>query len=185
MEQPALTTGAEQRAGPFTHLRVVLLALSGGALGLVGAFFAEARTGGLLLLPLIAAPIIEEMLKPAGVFLALVRWPQALRGQLYRALLCAGAGVVFGLLESLVYVTIYAPDHPDWYVPFRFSVPVAMHAGASYVVGLGVGAGVVDWVNGRGPLPKTSRNYYVAGVAIHALYNLTAVTLALAGPLDF
>ncbi len=179
------TTETNPKPTALTHLLVILLALSGGVLGLVGAAFVEVRAGGLLLAAFIAAPLIEEMCKPIGLYLALVRWPQALTGQLYRAVLAASAGVVFGLLESLIYVNVYAPRHPDWYVAFRFSVPVAMHAGASYIVGLGVNRRVVDWVNGRGALPKSSRNFYIAGVAVHALYNIVAVALTIAGPLDF
>lgn len=177
---------ASPRPTPLTHATVTLIALSGGLLGLIGAFFAEVRSSaGLVLVPFVAAPLIEEMLKPIGLYLSLVRWPQALTSQLHRALLAAGAGVVFGVLESLIYVTVYAPDHPEWYVAFRFSVPVALHAGASYVTGLGVSRGVVDWVNGRGPLPRASRNFYIAGVLIHAGYNIAATALVIAGPLDF
>ena len=172
-------------APAYQYVLAFLVALLGGALGIVGAMIQEVRTGGLILLPFVGAPIIEEALKPIGVYISLVRWPRALRGQLFTALLAAAAGVVFGLIESAIYVAVYVSDYPDWYLAFRFSVPIAVHATASYIVGLGIKRGVLDWMQGRGPLPKDSRNYFIGGVGLHALYNVTAVSLVLAGPLDF
>jgi RsiW-degrading membrane proteinase PrsW (M82 family) len=166
------------------HTKVVLLSLLGGALGIAGAFVTELRSGGGILLIVLGAPIAEEALKPIGVYFSLVRWPQALTSRLHRALLCAGAGVVFGLIESATYVFVYAPDHPDWYPLFRFTIPVMLHAIASFTVGLGVDRGIVDWANHGTPPPKRTRNLYLAGVAIHATYNTIAVVLWLAGVWD-
>ena len=169
----------------WTHTRVVFTALFGGVLGTIGSIFGEIRSGGLLLLPIVGAPVIEEAFKPIGVYLAFVRWPEALRNRLYVAILCAGAGIVFGLLESTMYVFVYAHDHPDWYPYFRYTAPVAVHAAASFTVGLGLDRGVVDWVNRGAPLPKRTRRFYIAGVTIHAIYNITAIVLALTGVLNF
>jgi len=172
-------------APAYQYVLAFLVALIGGALGIMGAVVQEIRAGGLILLPFVGAPIIEEALKPIGVYIALLRWPRALSSQLFTALLAASAGVVFGVIESTIYVSLYVKDYPDWYLAFRFSVPIAVHATASYIVGLGIKRGVLDWMQGRGPLPKDSRNYFIGGVALHAIYNVTAVSLVLAGPLDF
>ena len=173
------------RPGWFTHSRIILVSLAGGVLGIGGAFVGELQTGGALLLPFIGAPVIEEAFKPIGLYLSLVRWPRALASRLYRALLCAGAGIVFGLSESTVYVYLYAPDHPGWYPWFRFTVPVALHAVASFTVGLGLDWRVVEWVNRGTRLPKRTGNFYVAGVLLHAAYNTAAVVLAIFGVFDF
>ncbi len=164
----------------------MLLALVGGLLGIIGALFQEAQTTlTYVLLPFIGAPLIEEALKPSGIYLALVWWPRALRSQLFTALLCAISGLVFGIIESFVYVTLYV-DHPsDEFIVFRFSVPLALHTGCSYLVGLGLNQRVVDWAAGREKLPKASRNYYIAAVVIHGTYNLTAVILSITGLIDF
>jgi RsiW-degrading membrane proteinase PrsW (M82 family) len=169
----------------FTHLRVILLSLIGGAMGIVGAFFGELQSGGGLLLIFLGAPIIEEAMKPIGVYLALIRWPEALTSRLYRAVLCAISGLVFGLIESAVYVLVYATDAPDWYPVFRFTIPVSLHMIASFTVGLGLDRGIVRWVNHGGRLPRKTRNFYFGGVAIHAIYNTSAVILALSGVFDF
>ena len=103
----------------------------GGALGIGGAVIAEIGSVGFLLLIFIGAPIIEEIFKPIGVYLGQVWFPQALRNRVYVALLCALGGVVFGLIESWVYVNVYVDDPSDAYVQFRYTVPVALHAAAS------------------------------------------------------
>lgn len=128
--------------------------------------------------------MIEEVFKPIGVYLGQVWFPQALRNRLYVALLCALGGVVFGLIESWVYVNIYVNHPSDAYTEFRYTVPVALHAGASFIVGLGLTYAIVDWVNGRGELPKSSRNFYIGGVLLHAVYNTGIVMLTLTGVLD-
>ena len=94
------------RAPAYQHVLAVLVALVGGLLGIIGAFFQEAQTTlTYVLLPFIGAPLIEEALKPSGIYLAMLWWPRALRNQLFTAVLCALSGLVFGIIESLVYVT--------------------------------------------------------------------------------
>jgi len=132
----------------------------------------------------IGAPIIEELFKPIGVYLGQVWFPQTLRNRIYVALLCALGGVVFGLIESWVYVNIYVDDPSDAYTQFRYTVPVALHAAASFIVGLGLTQAVVHWVNGRAKLPKSSRNFYIGGVLLHAVYNTSVVILSIAGVID-
>ncbi|HXG35792.1 MAG TPA: PrsW family glutamic-type intramembrane protease [Dehalococcoidia bacterium] len=161
-----------------------MIAILGGLFGAAGAFIEELRSGAGLLAPVLAAPIIEEALKPSGTYLMLYRFPRFLLGQLHVALLTGLAGLTFGLLEAVVYVSVYVPQPPAWFVAYRFSLPLAMHAISSFIVGLGLNRGLVDWAEGRGNLPKRTRNLFLTGVGIHALFNLTAISLALAGPLD-
>jgi protease PrsW len=161
------------------------IALIGGLFGILGAFMSEVRAGGFILLPLLGAPIIEEALKPIGVLLIVMLWPRLLQGPLHAAFLAACAGLLFALIESTMYVMLYFPDHSDGFVLYRFTVPVVMHTTASFVVGLGINRGLVDWANGVGPLPKRTRNFYITGVALHAIFNTTLIILALTGVLRF
>ena len=162
----------------------IAMALVGGLLGILGAVVQEAQAGGVLVV-FVGAPIIEEALKPAGIYILLTKWPQALRGQMHTASLTALSGLCFGLIESVVYVTLYYPEGGGNFVLFRFTVPVAMHVIASFLVGLGLSRGLIDWAAGRGRLPKATRNYYVVGALIHAVYNTSAVVLSLSGVIDF
>jgi RsiW-degrading membrane proteinase PrsW (M82 family) len=174
------------RAPFYQYVLAFIMAALGGLLGIMGALFQEGQTTfGFLLLPFLGAPIIEEALKPSGIYLTLLWWPRALNSQLFTALLCAISGLVFGVIESLVYVTLYVADPSDGFILYRFTVTLALHTVASFVVGLGINYRILDWAAGRSRLPKASRNYYIAGVAIHAIYNTTAVILSFAGVLDF
>jgi RsiW-degrading membrane proteinase PrsW (M82 family) len=194
MDATGADASVEQEAAPspsgpapaYQYLLALLMAVIGGALGIIGAIFQEAQTTTtFLLLPFLGAPIIEEALKPSGLYLALLWWPRALNNQLFTAILCSISGLVFGVIESLVYVTVYVEDPSDGFILYRFTVTLALHAVASFVVGLGINRRILDWAAGRSKLPKPSRNFYIAGVLIHAAYNTTAVILSIAGVLDF
>jgi RsiW-degrading membrane proteinase PrsW (M82 family) len=174
------------RAPAYQYVLAFLMAILGGLLGIFGAIFQEAQTTlTYVLLPFIGAPIIEEALKPSGIYLALLWWPRALRSQLFTAILCALSGLVFGIIESFVYVTVYVDNPSDEFIIFRFSVPLGLHAMASYLVGLGLNQRVIDWAAGRSKLPRASRNYYIAAVVLHGLYNTIAVILSVSGVIDF
>jgi RsiW-degrading membrane proteinase PrsW (M82 family) len=166
------------------HSLSIALALLGGVFGVLGALFQEVRSGGLLLMPFLGAPIIEESLKPIGIYVLVVRWPHVLRGQLHTALLAALSGLAFGVVESTLFVTLSVPNPPEWFLAYRFTAPVLMHSVASLIVGLGINRGLVDWAAGRGSFPRRSRNAYIAAMVLHALFNVTAVSLTLAGVLD-
>ncbi len=173
------------RAGTLSrHLLAVCIALLGGALGIAGAFVQEFRTGGFLLLPFLGAPIIEEGVKPAGIYIMLIRWPHFLRGQLHTALLTAISGLSFGVIEAVTYVTLYVSDPSDLFVAYRFTLPLVLHTTSSFIVGLGLNQRLLDWAQGRAPLPKASRNLFIAAASLHGLYNTVAMALWLSGVLD-
>jgi RsiW-degrading membrane proteinase PrsW (M82 family) len=159
----------------------VLVAVVGCVVGMPAVILQEVQSG----LPVFAAPVIEEAMKPAGVYILMLRWPRLLLGRLHTAVLAALGGLTFGLIESLIYVKIYFPDEGSDYVLFRFTVPVLMHTVASFIVGYGLSRTVIDWAAGRAPLPKLTRNFYFAAVALHLTYNIVAVILSLTGVLDF
>jgi len=174
------------KAPAYQYVLTIIIAIVGGFLGILGAIVQEIQsTATFILLPFLGAPIIEEALKPSGLYLALLWWPRALAGQLFTAVLCALSGLVFGVIESFVYVTLYVEDPSDEFIVFRFSVPLGLHALCSYLVGLGLNQRVIDWAAGRSQLPRASRNYYIAAVVLHGAYNTIAVILALSGVLDF
>jgi RsiW-degrading membrane proteinase PrsW (M82 family) len=151
--------------------------------GIPGVVFQELQVFGLG--AFVAAPVIEEAMKPAGIYILMLRWPQALLGRGHTAMLAAIAGLTFGLIESYIYVEFYFPELGSDYVLFRFTVPVLMHVVASSIVGYGLNRSLIDWAAGRAPFPKETRSFYFAAVALHAVYNLVAVILAVTGELDF
>jgi RsiW-degrading membrane proteinase PrsW (M82 family) len=172
-------------AGGRLQLLALSMALLGGLLGAMGALVQEMQSGAGILLAFVAAPFIEEALKPAGIYLLLIRWPQALRGRWHAAVLTGISGFAFGQIESLVYIKLYFPDHGGDFVLYRFTVPVLVHFTASFLVGMGLSRAVIDWAAGRAKLPKETRRFFITAVCLHAAYNITAVALSIAGVLDF
>jgi RsiW-degrading membrane proteinase PrsW (M82 family) len=162
-----------------TDIFAVLVVVIGCALAIPGVVLQEIQGG------FFAAAFVEEAMKPAGVYILLLRWPHMVRGYVHSALLCGLAGLAFGLIESLIYVKVYFPDKGSDFVLFRFTVTPALHVVASFLVGLGLSRAVIDWAAGRTGLPKRTRNYYFAGAGLHFVYNVVAVALELTGVLEF
>lgn len=185
MEHTAAFPPAMLRPSIRHYMLAIGFALAGGLLGILGAFVAEARSGVPLLLIFVGAPIVEEITKPAGVYLYLFRWNHVVHSQLYIAGLVALSGLCFGLLESLIYVTLYVPDHSREFFIYRFTVTVLLHTVASFIAGLGINASLIDWANGSAPFPRRARNAFGAAIGLHALYNTTVVALHYVGPLNF
>ncbi len=175
-----------REVGPIGHLAAAAVAVAGALVAAPVAVIEELSSGlGLLLLPFVAAPTIEEILKPAGVYLLLVRWPRLVRGQLHAALLAALAGFSFGLLESAAFVTVSVDEPARAFVAYRFTAPIAMHATASFIAGSGIGPDLIAWARSGSALPRRTVWRFGAAIALHAAYNVTAVALALSGALDF
>ena len=86
---------------------VPLMAIAGGILGIMGALMREIRSFSYLL-AFIVAPMTEEALKPTGLYIALMIWPQVLKGKLYTALLAALSGLTFALIENIFYLKIHS-----------------------------------------------------------------------------
>lgn len=165
------------------HLLAVALALAGGMFGILGAFIEEAQAG--FLVPFVAAPIIEEALKPSGVYLLLAKWPHLLRNQLYTAYLAALGGVSFAVIENIIYLTIYFPEHTGGLVLYRFTVNLFLHSLTSFIVGFGINQRLLASVRGEVPLLAGNRKFFIAAIVLHALYNIGAAIAQASGLLRF
>ena len=169
---------APEEAGPAAKWRVLapLIALVGGVVGLVGAFIEEALRGGFLG-PFVAGPIIEEALKPTGVYLLLAKWPRALRSRLHTAFLAALGGVGFAIIENIIYTEVYFPEHSPEMVLFRYTAGLLMHAGCSFIVGFGINQKIIAAVRGEIPFLSANKRFFIIPMVIHSVYNIFAVFL--------
>lgn len=184
-ELASLRLHVRQRAPARQYVFAVLLAFIGGFFGIIGAAIQEVQTGGWLLLPFVGAPIIEEAMKPTGVYLALIRWPAALSSRLFTACLAAIGGFVFGIVEAIVYTQVYVSDPSDKFVVYRFTFPLALHTVTSFIYGLGISHAIVDWAAGRSSFPKRAQYFYLVAVLTHAAFNTIVATLDLTNAVDF
>lgn len=165
------------------HALALSFALVGGLFGIVAAVAQEVQGGGLFVF--LAAGVMEEAAKPAGIYILLLKWPHVLRGRIYRAVLTAISGLVFALVEAAVYIFVYVPDGSDDFVTYRLTVPLAMHTVASFIFGLGIRRELIDWANGVARFPRDSLRFMTAAMTLHGGFNLVVVVLAVAGVLDF
>jgi RsiW-degrading membrane proteinase PrsW (M82 family) len=160
------------------HVQAPLLALAGGVFGILGAFITEA-THSSLFGAFFAAPIIEETLKPSGLYLILAKWPRALRGRFYTALLAALGGITFALIENLVYLNIYIREPSQQVILFRYTACVGIHAVCSFIFGLGINRQLLASVSGETNFLSCCKRFFFTAMALHGLFNITVVILQL------
>lgn len=154
-----------------------LVAAVGGIAGLVGSAFEESQHG-ILLGPFVAAPMIEEALKPSGVFFLLAKRPNLLSSRLYTAFLAALGGLTFGIIENIIYLKVYFPEHSHPAVLVRWTAGLALHTLASFIVGLGINSKLVAAAKGEIPLFSVNKRYFIIPMVIHSAYNIAAALLS-------
>ena len=130
-----------------------------------------------------AAPFYEEALKPLGVYYVFLAWPHIALSRWQIVGLAAIGGLTFALLESYMYVERFPEGGAD-YVLFRFTAPVFMHVVTSSLTGAGLTPGIFGqlW---RGRVPASTRRAYFTAVAVHTIYNVTVLLLAVIGVREF
>ncbi|MDY6912248.1 MAG: PrsW family glutamic-type intramembrane protease [Chloroflexota bacterium] len=150
-----------------------LIAVGGGIFGIFAASYQESGFGWYIL-PFVAAPIFEEAIKPCGVYWLLAKKPQALPNQKYIAFLAALAGLSFALIENLLYLEVFFPEHNHAMVVWRYSVCILVHVSCSYTVGFGINQKLIAWVRGEVPFLQGNRRFFFIPMAVHSLYNISA-----------
>jgi RsiW-degrading membrane proteinase PrsW (M82 family) len=156
------------------HLLAPLLALAGGIFGIFGAAYNEFFHGSLLV-SFVGAPIIEEMLKPCGVYVLLAKWSHVLRNRFYTAFLSALGGLSFALIENLVYLNIYVPQHTQALVIWRYTVCVGVHMVCSFIFGFGINRELMASVKGERKFLSSGKRFFIPAMAIHSLYNISTL----------
>ena len=153
-----------------------LIALTGGLFGILAAGYQNSGYG-LLVAAFVIAPILEESVKPCGVYWLYARRPQALPGRMYTACLSALAGLMFGIIESFVYVGVYYLEYDELeptFVIWRFTVCLLLHTTCSFIVGWGINEKLIAWVRGEVPFLQGNRKFFFTAMAIHSAYNIFA-----------
>jgi RsiW-degrading membrane proteinase PrsW (M82 family) len=175
---PILLLPAPRPVSGKWYILAPLLALAGGVFGIFGAFFTELFHGSLLG-AYFGAPIIEESLKPSGLYFMLAKWPRVLRNQFYTAGLAALAGIAFALIENLVYLHIYvkAPSHQ--LILFRYTACVGIHALCSFIFGLGIYRKLLASIRGEINFLSSGKRYFFTAMALHSLFNITVTVIQL------
>jgi RsiW-degrading membrane proteinase PrsW (M82 family) len=159
------------------QLLAPLIAIGGGVVGIIAAIAEEGNFGGYFGV-FVAAPIIEEAIKPVGVYFILAKWQHALRGRIYTAMLAALGGLSFAVIENTIYLQVYFPEHTQFLVLWRYTVSLLLHVGCSFVLGLGINQKLLDSVRGEIPFLKGNRKFFIIPMVTHACYNVLVFMLA-------
>jgi len=159
---------------PKWRILAFLIAALGGVLGVLGAIIQE-LSQGFLLVAFVAAPMIEEVMKPSGVYILLARWPKVLTSRIYTALLAAVGGLSFAVVENIIYLQFYFPEHTQTLVVFRYSACLTMHVVCSFILGFGINQKLLASVRGEIPLLQGNKKFFVISMIIHSLFNIMAV----------
>jgi len=153
-----------------------LIAIAGGVLGIAGAATEESKAGAYFAL-FGLAPIIEEVMKPCGVYLLAAKWPQALPSRKYTAFLAALAGLSFALIENAIYLQIYFPEHGRDLLVWRYTACLGIHTVCSFILGFGINQRLVASVKGEITFLKGNWPFFLAAIALHSAYNAAAFLL--------
>lgn len=156
------------------------IAITGALFGILPIIVEEGKYLGFFG-PFIAAPIIEEALKPLGVYILLAKKSEILKNKKYTAFLSALAGLAFGIVESTMYLLVNSknPIVKNWdlFVTWRFTVCLLLHTGCSLIVGLGINQQLAASIKGDIPFLKGNRKFFIIPMIIHAGYNIAVTVL--------
>lgn len=128
-----------------------------------------------LLMVFVAGPMIEEIMKPAGLYILLGRRPEVLDNRIYTAFLAALGGLSFAVVENILYLQFYFPEHSQTLVVFRYSVSLTVHMVSSFILGFGINRRLLASVRGEVPLLQGNKKFFATAIILHSLFNVMAV----------
>jgi RsiW-degrading membrane proteinase PrsW (M82 family) len=161
---------------------VVLSAVLSGPFAILGALFGAGGALSVVFLVVAMAPLIEEMLKVAGIlYLTEVRpWLVPSAATLVMVAVCSG--LVFAAIENAFYLGLFIPDPTPEIVRWRWIFGPLVHGSGSLLAGIGVAR---MWHNlethNRRPDFKMAAPWIIAATVLHGGYNLFATWLELFG----
>lgn len=174
----ALTTPGQVRIA-------VLLATTVGGLFAIGtAFFAAGGTGSwaAVLGAVLFAPLVEELGKASGALYLVERHPWRVPNALILPLITLTAGLVFAVVENVLYLEVYIEDPSPAIVTWRWIAGPLLHGGCALLSGIGVGRmwRAIDAGEGLPDIRHAAR-WLLAAMLVHGLYNLSAIVLEVGG----
>lgn len=106
----------------------------------------------------------------------LLMWrPEVLTSRIYTASLAALGGLSFAVVENILYLSIYFPEHTPTLTVFRYTAGLTMHMVTSFILGFGINQKLLASVRGEIPLLKGNKRFFFAPMIIHSLFNIMAV----------
>lgn len=163
------------RTWPITFLAAVL----GGPIAVVTAFLGSVEHSAIAILNVvIIGPTIEEVAKNLPCIWLCERRPWLLPSRIGIALAALTSGLVFAILENILYLHVYVTDPSPALIQWRWTVCVALHMGCALIGSLGVArAWTAARLSGQRGSIDAMVPAIVAATVIHGTYNLLAVVM--------
>ncbi len=155
-----------------------------GPFAVLGAFIGgTSRFGlGVLLVVVTLGPLTEEVLKASGALYLAEQRPWLVPAAWVLPVLTLAAGLVFAVIENLVYLNVYIADPTPEITRWRWIAGPLLHGGASFIAGLGVRRmWMITHRDRSAPRLRHAAPYLIGAVVVHGAYNLTVTLLELTG----
>ena len=156
------------------------VALASGIFAIFGALFLQLGTANHVIAVVIAAPIIEEIMKIALVVWVCEKRPWLLRSTTQILLCGLTSGLVFAAIENVFYLSANTatPGLAAW----RWTVCVLLHVTCSLIASVGVAKIWTEFQrHKRMPQLSDGAPWFVAAMLLHGFYNLTVTILESTG----
>lgn len=163
-------------------LAMALAALLSGPFAIFGALIGSGGAFSVIILVVVLGPLVEEMLKVAGIlYLTEVR-PWLVPSALALVVVAVCSGLVFASIENWIYLGVIIEDPTSEIVRWRWTFGPLVHGTGSLLAGIGV-ARMWRMLPGNGLRPdfKAAAGWIIAATIFHGGYNLFATWLELYG----
>lgn len=172
-----LTHHAQQTTTAQSLGLCTLMALVGGPLAVLSVLLTRGPGVGYILI-VITGPLIEEIGKVLFPLMIVERRPYRIRQSWHIPLCALSAGLVFSVIENLLYLHVYIPEPTALIIAWRWTICVLLHTGCSLMAGIGVMRIHQETMRTRKPPRLESGAAWIfAAVVVHGVYNFMALMI--------
>jgi RsiW-degrading membrane proteinase PrsW (M82 family) len=118
----------------------------------------------------LAAGPVEEVLKPLGVYVALIFLPNISKKSLLVVVLSIISALLFAVIENYVYLNIYFPKHSKELASFRWRYCILLHIVCSFIYSFSILKNIAYLV--KKSERKPSLVLPLMSMTFHNLYNI-------------
>jgi hypothetical protein len=167
----------------------LLLIACAGPWGVIGALLGGEGGGGFstagIVMIAIIGPVTEEIMKIAIPLWVVEKRPYLFKS-IWQILLCAAAGgLLFGVIENLIYLNLYIPNASPKLASWRWTICTGLHVNCSFVAGVGLARIWDTTIRTRSrPYIGHGMGWFATAMMGHGLYNFGVTIAELAGWLD-
>ena len=79
------------------------------------------------------------------------------------------------MIENIIYLQFYFPEHTQTLVVFRYSACLSLHMVCSFIVGFGINQKLLASVRGEIPFLKGNKKFFIIPMIMHSLFNIMVV----------